>query len=257
MAKIHPTALVDAGAQLADSVEIGPYSVIGPHVRLGEGTQVMSHAVIEGWTSLGSACVVFPFASIGQKTQDLKYKGGAPRVEIGDRTTIREFVTVNAATNDGDATKIGNDCLIMAYAHIAHDCVVGNGVIMANCATLAGHVIIQDQVGVGGLVGVHQFVRLGRLSYIGGFGKVVQDIPPFMLADGNPLAVRALNSVGLKRKGFSEEAQSLLKKCYKILYMEKLSTRQALEKIDSEVEKVPEVEELLGFIRSSERGITK
>ncbi len=257
MAKIHPTAIVDAGAELAETVEVGPYSVIGPHVRLGAGTRVMSHAVVDGWTTLGEGCTVFPFASVGQQTQDLKFKGGAPRVEIGDRTTIREFVTIHAATNDGDATKIGNDNLIMAYAHVAHDCIVGDGVILANCATLAGHVVIQDQVGVGGLVGVHQFVRLGRLSYIGGFNKVVQDVPPFMLADGNPLAVRALNSVGLKRRGISEQAQALLKKCYKMLYMEDLSTRQALEKMEAEVEKVPEVEELIGFIRSSERGITR
>lgn len=257
MARIHPTAIVDPAATIHETAEVGPYSVVGPHLRIGAGTKVMSHVVLDGWTTMGSGCVIFPFASIGARTQDLKFEGGAPRVEIGDRTTIREYVTVNSATADGDVTRIGSECHIMAYAHIAHDCVIGNGVIMANCATLAGHVTVEDMVGIGGLCGVHQFVRLGRMSYIGGCSKVTQDIPPFMLADGTPLAVHGVNSVGLKRRGIGEDAQNLLKKAFKIIYRDDLSTRQALERIESEIEQIPEVVELVSFIKSSTRGITK
>jgi UDP-N-acetylglucosamine acyltransferase len=257
MAVIHPSAIVASGATIDDSAEIGPYCVIGPNVRIGARTRLMSHVNVDGWTTLGEDCIVFPFASLGTQTQDLKYKGGAPRVEIGNKTTIREYVTVNAATFDGDATRVGSNCHIMAYAHIAHDCQVGNGVIMANCATLAGHVIVEDQVGIGGMAGVHQFVRLGRLCYLGGMTKASQDIPPFMIADGNPIAIHTINAEGLKRRGISEESQQLLKKAYKILYREGLSTRQAMEKLETELEQNPEVQYLVSFIKNSERGITK
>lgn len=257
MANIHPTAIVEAGAKIAADVEIGPYSIIGSQVSIGAGTCVMGHVVLAGATSIGSQCRIFPFASIGQQTQDLKYKGGTPRVEIGDRNTIREFVTVNAATNDGDATRIGSDCHIMAYAHIAHDCVVGDGVIMANCATLAGHVIVEDRATIGGLSGVHQFVRIGAMSFIGGCSKVTQDVPPYMIADGNPISIHGLNSVGLKRRGLDERAQTLLKAAFKLLYRESLTTRQAVERIESEVEKVPEVVYLTDFVKSSTRGIVR
>jgi UDP-N-acetylglucosamine acyltransferase len=190
-------------------------------------------------------------------TQDLKYKGGAPRVEIGERTTIREYVTVNAATNDGDVTRVGSGCHIMAYVHVAHDCIVGNEVIMANCATLAGHVQIEDQAIIGGLCGIHQFVRVGRLAITGGCSKLTQDLPPFMMADGNPLEVRTINSVGLKRRGVPETTEGLIKKAHRILYREGLSTRQALEKLEREIELVPEIQHLINFIKSSERGIVK
>ncbi len=257
MSKIHPTAVIDSGAELGADVEVGPYCVIGPHVKIGSGTRLMSHVVIDGWTTLGEGCVVFPFASLGQQTQDLKYKGGRPRTEIGDRTTFREYVTVNAATADGDVTKVGSNCLIMAYSHIAHDCIVGNGVIMANCATLAGHIVVEDEVGIGGLTGVHQFVRLGRMCYIGGCSKITQDIPPFMIADGDPIQVATINSVGLKRRGVSEESQGLLKKAHRFLYREGLTTTKAVEKIVAELEQVPEIVHLVQFIRSSERGIAR
>lgn len=257
MSRIHPTAIVETGAQLADDVEVGPYAVIGGQVKIGPGTRIMAHAVIAGVTTLGSECTVFPFASIGHQTQDLKFKGGTPRVEIGDRTTIREFVTVNAATNDGDVTRVGSGCHIMAYAHIAHDCVVGNGVIMANCATLAGHVIVEDMVTIGGLTGVHQFVRLGRMCFIGGCSKVVQDVPPFVLADGNPLTIHGLNRVGLERRGVSHEAQEALKEAFRLLYRENLTTRAALERIEKEVQMLPEVCALIEFVRTSTRGITR
>ena len=257
MSKIHPSAIVDPGARLGEGVEIGPYCVVGPHVKLGNSTRLMSHVVVDGWTTLGEGCTVFPFASIGQMTQDLKYKGGAPRVEIGDRTTLREYVTVNAATHDGDVTRVGSRCHIMAYVHVAHDCVVGNEVVMANAATLAGHVIIEDQAIIGGLCGIHQFVRIGRLAITGGCTKLTQDLPPFMMADGNPVEVRAINSVGLKRRGVSEATEGLIKKAHKILYREGLSTRQALEMIGQQIELVPEIEHLINFIKSSERGIAK
>ncbi|HBA83259.1 MAG TPA: acyl-[acyl-carrier-protein]--UDP-N-acetylglucosamine O-acyltransferase [Verrucomicrobia bacterium] len=257
MAVIHPSAVVAPEAVIDDSATIGPYCVIGPHVQIGARTRLLSHVVVDGWTSLGADCIVFPFASLGMQTQDLKYKGGAPRVEIGDQTTIREYVTVNAATFDGESTRVGSQCHIMAYAHIAHDCKVGNGVIMANAATLAGHVTVEDQVGIGGMCGIHQFVRLGRLCYLGGMTKATQDIPPFMIADGNPLGVHTINSEGLKRRGISESSQQLLKKAYKILYREGLSTRQATEKIEAELEQNTEVQYLVSFIKNSERGITK
>ena len=178
-------------------------------------------------------------------------------MEIGDRTTLREYVTVNAATNDGDVTRVGSDCHIMAYVHVAHDCIIGNEVIMANCATLAGHVQIEDQAIIGGLCGIHQFVRVGRLAITGGCSKLTQDLPPFMMADGNPLEVPAINSVGLKRRGIPEAVESLIKKAHRILYREGLSTRQALEKMEKEIELVPEIQHLINFIKSSERGIAK
>ncbi|MCX7008037.1 MAG: acyl-ACP--UDP-N-acetylglucosamine O-acyltransferase [Kiritimatiellaeota bacterium] len=254
---IHPTVIVASGAQLGTDIEIGPYSVIGEHVRLGAGTKVHPHVVIAGHTSIGAGCEIFPFASIGQQTQDLKFRGGAPGVVIGDRTTLREYVTVNAATNDGEVTRIGNGCHIMAYAHVAHDCIVGHEVIMANAATLAGHVMLEDQVIIGGLCGVHQFVRVGRLTITGGCSKVTQDIPPFMTADGNPMSVHGLNTVGLQRRGISETAMAALKKAYRILYRENLTAKLALAKIEADVEQLPEVAHLVAFVRASERGITR
>jgi UDP-N-acetylglucosamine acyltransferase len=257
MAKIHPTAVIEAGAQLGDDVEVGPYSIIGGQVKIGARTKIMAHVVVAGATTIGEGCTIFPFASVGQQTQDLKFRGGTPRVEIGNQTTLREFVTINAATNDGDATRVGSGCHIMAYAHIAHDCVVGDGVIMANCATLAGHVIVEDGATLGGLTGVHQFVRIGRMSFIGGCSKVVQDIPPFMLADGNPLQIHGLNMVGLKRRGVSEHAQEALKSAFRLIYRENLTTRAALERIEKEIEPLPEVRALTAFVRASTRGITR
>jgi UDP-N-acetylglucosamine acyltransferase len=200
---------------------------------------------------------VYPFASIGLKTQDLKFKGGAPRVEVGDRTTIREGVTIHAATADGDVTRVGSDCLIMAYAHVAHDCMLGDRVILANAVALAGHVTIENQAIVGGVVGVHQFVRIGRLAIIGGCSKVVQDVPPFMTGDGNPAQVRMINKIGLERAGVSAETQSAIKQAFRLLYREQLATSKALERIEAELGAVPEVRELLTFVRASQRGIAR
>jgi UDP-N-acetylglucosamine acyltransferase len=256
MPVIHPTAVVEEGARIGEGVEIGAYSIVGPHVTLGPGTRIMPHVFLDGWLTLGAQCTVYPFASLGTRTQDKKFTGGNPRAEIGDRTTIREYATVNVATSDGGVTRVGSDCLLMAYTHVAHDCVLGNDVIMANCATLAGHVIIEDQVTIGGLCGVHQFVRLGRLCILGGCSKATQDVPPFMLADGNPLKIHGLNSIGFKRKGLTEETHSLLKKAYRLLYREGLAPRAAVERIKAEVELVPEIQQLVAFIESSTRGIT-
>ena len=254
---IHQTAIVAAGAHLGADVEIGPYCVIGEHVQLGAGTRLHPHVVVAGHTRIGAGCEIFPFASIGQQTQDLKFRGGAPGVTIGERTTLREYVTVNAATNDGDLTRVGSGCHIMAYAHIAHDCIIGNDVIMANAATLAGHVTVEDQVILGGMCGVHQFVRIGRLVITGGCSKATQDVPPFMTADGNPMSVHGLNSIGIQRRGISEPTAVALKTAYRILYRENLTAKAALAKIEAEVEQLPEVAHLVAFVRASERGITR
>lgn len=257
MAEIHPTAIVDPGANLGANTTIGPYCTVGPHVEIGPGTELISHVVVQGHTRIGSGCTLHPFSCIGGQTQDLKYKGGQPGVIIGDDNTIREYVTVNAATYDGDFTRVGSRCHIMAYVHIAHDCIVGDEVIMANAATLAGHVVVDDQVIIGGLVGVHQFVRVGRLSITGGCSKIVMDVPPFMMADGNPLLIRGVNKVGLERHGFSSEEIRSAREVFKILYRRELSTRQAVETIEQELESNGLVEQIKGFITSSERGITK
>lgn len=254
---IHPTAIVAEGAILEDGVEIGPYCVVGPHVRLGAATRLMSHVVVDGHTTLGAGCRVFPFASLGTETQDLKYKGGAPRVEIGAQTTLREYVTVNAATADGDVTRVGSRCLMMAYVHVAHDCVVGDEVIIANCGTLAGHVVLEDQCILGGLSAVHQFCRVGRLAIIGGCSRVTQDVPPFMMAAETPLRVPTINSVGLKRHGVSDDVQRRLKMAHRLLYREKGVLGEVLDRIAAELGGVPEVDHLVQFIRSSERGVVR
>ena len=257
MGEIHPTAIVSDSAQLGDDVVVGPYAVIGPQVVLGQGTRVMSHAVVEGHTRIGEGCTVYPFASIGQRTQDLKYRGGTTYVEIGAGTTIREFVTVNSATDEGGTTRIGRGCLLMAYAHVAHDCRLEDGVILANCATLGGHVLIEEGAVIGGLSGVHQFVRVGRLAMVGGCSKVTQDIPPFMLADGHPAAVRGINIVGLQRKGFSRESIRRIKEAHRILFRAGLPLREALERLESAASDSEEVARICRFVSTSERGIAR
>ena len=257
MANVHPTAIVHSGAELDQTTDIGPYCVIGAHVRIGPGTRLMGHVFVDGHTTIGPDCMLYPFCSIGTQTQDLKFKGGAPRVVIGSRTTVREYATVNAATNDGDVTQVGSGCLLMTSSHVAHDCAVGDDVIIANCGTLAGHVTLEDQCIIGGLTGIHQFVRIGTQSIIGGCSKVTQDIPPYMMADGHPLRVRGINRVGLERRGVGRQAQRQLKGAFRILYRRGLSTRQALESFDAELEPTPEISRMIQFIRGSERGIAK
>jgi UDP-N-acetylglucosamine acyltransferase len=257
MASIHPTAIIHPRARIGADCEIGPYCVIGEHVVLGPRCWLHSHVVIDGHTTLGEENQIYPFASIGLKTQDLKWKGGVTRTEIGDRNTIREYVTVNSGTGDGETTIVGSDNHILAYSHVAHNVQLGNHIIMSNVATLAGHIVMEDHVVIGGLTAIHQFCRVGKMAMTGGCSKVVQDVPPYMIVDGNPAETRAVNKVGLERNGVSEEAQSALRRAYKILFREGLTIPNALTKIESEPPKFPEVQHLVNFVRTSERGITK
>jgi UDP-N-acetylglucosamine acyltransferase len=254
---IHPTAIVHPNARLGDGCEIGPYCIIGEHVTLGERCRLHSHVVIDGHTKLGKENEIFPFASIGLKTQDLKWKGGVTHTEIGDRNTLREYVTVHSATGDGEATTLGSDNHILAYCHIAHNVTLGSDIIMSNVATLAGHVVVEDHAVIGGLAAVHQFCRIGTMAMIGGCSKVVQDIPPFMIGDGNPAETRTINKVGLERNDVSEEAQTALRQAYKILFREGLTIPNALAKVEAELPPLPEIQHLLNFVRSSDRGISK
>ncbi len=256
-ATIHPLAVVQPGAELGEDVSIGPFCLVGPNARLGDRTTLRSHVSVEGHTTLGAGCEVWPFANVGGKTQDLKYKGGAPRLVVGENTVIRECATLNAATFDGGETRVGSKCLIMAYCHVAHDCIVGDRVIMANNATLAGHVIVEDDAIIGGLTGIHQFVRIGRMSILGGYTKAVKDVPPYMMADGDPLKVYGLNKVGLERHGVVPEAQQALKAAYKIVFRSDLTVAKALERIEAEIAPTPETRNFVEFIRKSERGISR
>lgn len=257
MQSIHPTAVIDPGAVIGEECQIGPYCVIGPHVRLGAGCVLHSHVILDGYTVLGRENILFPFASIGLQSQDLKWKGGVTLVEVGDRNTFREHVTVHSATAEGDATRIGSDNHILAYSHIAHDVQLGNHIIMSNVATLAGHVLVEDYAVIGGLAGVHQFCRVGTMSIIGGCSKVVQDVPPYMLTDGNPARARTVNKVGIERNGISEEAQSAIRKAGRILFQDKLTVSNALVRIEAELPRCKEIQHLCEFIRTSKRGISK
>lgn len=254
---VHSTAVIHPCATIGPNCEVGPFCIVGEHVVLGEGCRLHSHVVIDGHTSLGRGNEIFPFASIGLKTQDLKWKGGITQTRIGDFNTFREYVTVNSATGDGEMTTVGSHNHILAYCHVAHNASVGNHVIMSNVATLAGHVVVDDYAVIGGLAAVHQFCRIGRMAIVGGCSKVVQDVPPFMLADGNPAETRTINKVGLERNGVSEEAQAALKQAYKILFREGLTISNALDRIEAELPPLPEIKHLIHFTRSSERGISK
>jgi UDP-N-acetylglucosamine acyltransferase len=253
---IHPTAIIHPQARLGADCEIGPYCVIGEHVELGPGCRLLSHVVIDGHTRLGRENEIFPFASIGLRTQDLKWKGGLTRTEIGDHNTIRECVTIHSATGDGEATVIGSHNNILASSHLGHNVVIGNRVIIS-MAALAGHVIVEDCALVGGMTGVHQFCRIGKMAIVGGCSRIGQDVAPFMLVEGNPAETRTINKVGLERNGVATEAQSALKQAFKILFREGLTTSNALARIESELPPLPELKHLVQFIRGSERGITR
>jgi UDP-N-acetylglucosamine acyltransferase len=254
---IHPTAVIHPAARMGADCELGPYCVLGEHVILGERCRLHSHVVIDGFTTIGRENEFFPFTSIGLKTQDLKWKGGITRTRIGDQNTFREYVTVHSATGDGEETVVGSRNHILAYCHIAHNVTLGNQIIMSNVATLAGHVTVEDSAVVGGLAAVHQFCRIGKMAIVGGCSKVVQDVPPFMLADGNPAETRTINKVGLERNGVSEETISVLRQAYKILFREGLTIPNALIRIESELPPGPELLHLVNFVRSSQRGISK
>jgi UDP-N-acetylglucosamine acyltransferase len=256
MSRIHPTAVVAPGANVAADATIGPYCVIGEDVSIGAGSTLASHVVVDGHTTVGRDCQLFSFACIGTQTQDLKFTGGTTHVEIGDGTTLREYVTVNSGTVDGEVTRVGQRCHILAYCHVAHGCQLGNGVIMSNLATLAGHVTIGDNVVVGGMTGIHQFVRVGNNVMLGGMTKIVKDCPPYMIIDGNPARLRGPNSIGLERHGFSTEVRKQMRAACRLLMREDLSVKQAVAEITTAVDTSPELEALLGFIETSERGIT-
>lgn len=253
---IHPTAIVEKGAVLAPDVEVGAYAYIGSRVRMASGCIVQHHATVDGNTTMGEGNTVFPYAFVGGKTQDLKFNGGDPALRIGNGNTFREFCTVHCATPADGATVIGSHNYFLAYTHIAHDCQVGSHCILSNNGTLAGHVVLEDHVIIGGLTAVHQFCRLGEYAMVGGCAKVVQDIAPYMMADGHPAEVRTLNKVGLERNGFSEDAIKLVRQLYKIIYRDGLNRTQALEKI----KELPEASErvaahMIAFIEKSERGL--
>jgi len=258
MTKIHEKALVDARAELAADVEIGAYCVIGPKVKIGKGTRLKSHVVVEGNTTLGEGNVIFQFASVGSVPQDLKYRGEDSQLIIGDRNTIREFVSLNPGTAGGGMiTRVGNHNLFMMYCHIAHDCVLGSHNIIANGATLGGHVVIEDYVIVGGLVGIHQFVRVGTSAILGAGSMVSKDIPPYCNATGDRAKLRGLNREGLRRKGFTREQIATLKKAYRIIFQSGLRTKDALKEVKREFPESPEIERLVVFIERSQRGICR
>lgn len=257
MSTIHPSAIIHPNARIGADCEIGPYCVIGESVDLGDACRLHSHVVIDGHTRLGKRNEVFPFAILGKQTQDLKWKGGVTRVEIGDDNTFRECVTVHSATSDGGATVLGSNNHILAYCHIAHDCQLGNHIIMSSYAGLAGHVVVGDGAVIAGYAAVHQFCRIGKLAMIGGCSKVRQDVPPFMLADGSPAETVTINKVGLERAGLSEEAINTLRTAYKLLFREGLTISNALVRIEQELPTLPEIQHLVQFVRASERGISK
>ena len=253
---IHPTAVVEAGAELGADVEIGPLCYVGAGVRLGDRTRLHHHASVEGNTHLGEACELFPYACIGGKTQDLKFKGGNPGVRIGARNVFREYFTVHAATHEGEFTTVGDDNTFLASGHIAHDCVVGSHVVASNGVLLAGHVVVEDHVVLGGYGGVHQFCRIGAHAMLSATAKLVQDLPPYFIADGAPAVVRAFNKVGLERRGHTHEQIERVKTIFRILYRDGLNRSQALDKLAAHPDAAtPEFARMLTFARASERGL--
>jgi len=258
MSLIHPTAIIEDGAKLSKGVEVGPYSIIGRHVEIGEGTTVGSHAVITGHTRIGKRNRIFQFVSLGEIPQDKKYAGEPTRLEIGDDNTIREFCTFNTGTvQDEGITRIGNRNWIMGYVHIAHDCVIGDHTVLANSATLAGHVEVGDHVILGGLTAVHQFCKIGAHVITGGGTIVYKDIPPFIIAAGQPAVPHGLNNEGLRRRGFSAESLAILKRAYKILYRDGNTLAEAQQKLAEEAGEHVEILQLLAFLERAERGIIR
>jgi len=257
MARIHPTAVIDPTAHIGQTTHIGPYCIIGANVTLGEGCRLHGHVVISGPTVIGDGNEFYPFCSIGQRSQDLKYEGEPTHLEIGAGNTFREFTTVHRATSPGGVTRVGSHGNFLAYAHIAHDCAVGDHVIFSNNGTLAGHVVVGDHAVIGGLSGVHQFCRIGAHAIVGGCTKIVQDVPPFMIADGNPAEIRGVNHVGLERRGFPAESIRELREAYKVIYRGNLNTTQGLEALRNQFPSSDLVTHLADFIATSERGIVR
>ena len=255
--RIHPTAIVDLSAQIGTGSEVGPYCVIGPDVTLGEHCWLQHHVTLCGPMRAGARNKFYAYCSIGQQTQDLKYKGEPTYLEIGDQNTFREFVTVNRSTTSDGKTRIGNRGNFLAYSHIGHDCTVGDEVVFSNNGTLAGHVEVGDNAVMGGLTAVHQFCRIGRFAITGGCSKIVQDVPPFTIADGNPAEIRGVNSVGLERKGYPAEKVKPIKEAFRLLFRSKFNTGQAIEAIRKELPPSEEINQIVEFIEKTERGIIR
>ena len=255
--QIHSSAIVSPKAKLADSVMVGPFSVIGDNVSIDADTKIGAHCVIEGNTVIGKGCEIFTGAVLGSRPQDLKFKGEKVFLVLGNNNIIREYCTLNPGTGEGGKTLIGDSNLLMAYSHIAHDCKVGNNCVLANNATLAGHVTIEDKAVIGGIVAIHQFVRIGMLSIIGGCSKVVQDIPPFSTCDGHPARVFGLNLIGLRRQKVSSASIKQIDQAFRVFFNSGLSVKHALEKAEKELQKTAEISYLINFIKSSERGLAR
>lgn len=255
---IHPTAIIDPSAEIDSRVTIGPYAIVNSNVRIGAGTTIGPYTTIDKYVSIGENCQIFQYAAIGGAPQDLKFHGEKSYLTIGRGTIIREFVTINRGTEAGGGiTRVGEQNYLMAYTHIAHDCKTGRQVILANNSTLAGHIEIGDHATIGGLVAIHQFVKIGDYAYIGGKSAVVKDIPPYVIAAGDRATLHGLNSVGLKRNGFSSQSVSQLKKAYRVIFRIGITLNEALERVSAEVEQVPEVIRFTEFIKASQRGITR
>jgi len=255
--QIHATAIVDAQAEIGSGAVIGPYSVIGPDVVLGPNCWLQHHVTLSGPSRIGSQNKFYAYCSIGQQTQDLKYRGEPTYLEIGEGNTFREFVTVNRSTTGEGITRVGNGGNFLAYSHIGHDCIVGNNVVFSNNGTLAGHVQVGDNAVMGGLTAVHQFCRIGRFAITGGCSKIVQDVPPFMIADGNPAEIRGINLVGLERNAFPPEAVKRIKEAFRLIYRSNYNTRQAMDAIAKELPASEEISQIVAFIQKSERGIIR
>ncbi len=258
MTMLHPTAIVDCHAELDSDVEIGPYCIVGAEVKIGKRSKLHSHVVVQGRTTLGESNVVYPFATVGSPPQDLKYKGERSELIIGDRNTIREYVSLNPGTTGGGmVTRVGDQNLLMMYCHIAHDCIVGNRNVIANGATLGGHVVVEDFVILGGLVGVHQFVRVGTGALLGAGSMVSLDVPPYCNATGDRAKLHGLNVEGLRRRGIGKDVIDAIHKAYRIVFQSKMKTEDALAKIRLELSGIPEIEKFATFIASSQRGICR
>jgi UDP-N-acetylglucosamine acyltransferase len=255
--EIHKSAVVDPKAEIGNDVKVGPFAVIEADVIIGDNCEIGSATLIASGTTIGSGCKVFHGAVLGTIPQDLKFGGEKSTLEIGSNTTIREFATLNRGTKERWKTLVGDNCLLMAYSHTAHDCHLGDNVIIANSVNMAGHVTIEDFVGIGGTSGIHQFVHIGKHTFIGGGLRIHKDVPPYILAMGEPLRFGGLNKVGLNRRGFADESLSLMKEAYKIIYQTSLTVKDALQKIEDELEPTEEILKILSFFRESERGVIR
>jgi UDP-N-acetylglucosamine acyltransferase len=254
---LHSTAIVHPAAEIGKNVEVGPYCVVGEHVSIGANTVLQAHVIVNGWTEIGEDCILYPYCTVGAASQDRKYAGERAYTRIGNRTVLREYVSIQRATGHDELTAVGDDCHLLAYTHVAHNCMLGNGVTMSNLAQLAGHVNVGDYVTIGGQTGVHQFTRIGRHAMIGGMSKCIKDVPPFFLVEGNPCEPYGLNSVGLRRAGFTGEERNEIKRFYKLLYNPKLNVSQAIEEMKEQVGTAPG-REIIAFLEApSQRGVLK